>query len=37
MAKPEEIAEAASYLLSERNTFITGQVVAVNGGQVMFG
>jgi NAD(P)-dependent dehydrogenase (short-subunit alcohol dehydrogenase family) len=37
MAKPEEIAEAASYLLSERNTFMTGQVVGVNGGQVMFG
>jgi len=37
LAKPEEIAEVVAYLLSERNTFITGQVVGVNGGQVMFG
>ncbi len=37
LAKPQEIAEVVAYLLSERNTFITGQVVGVNGGQVMFG
>ena len=37
LAKPEEIAEAVAYLLSRRNTFITGQVMGVNGGQVMFG
>jgi 3-oxoacyl-[acyl-carrier protein] reductase len=37
LAKPQEIAEMVAYLLSERNTFITGQVVGVNGGQVMFG
>jgi 3-oxoacyl-[acyl-carrier protein] reductase len=37
LAKPREIAEVVAYLLSERNTFITGQVVGVNGGQVMFG
>lgn len=36
MAKPEEIAEVVAYLLSDRNTFMTGQVVACNGGQVMF-
>lgn len=36
MAKPEEIADVVAYLLSERNTFMTGQVVACNGGQVMF-
>ncbi len=37
LAKPEEIAEMASYLLSGRNTFVTGQVVGVNGGQVLVG
>lgn len=37
LAKPEEIADAVSYLLSERNTFITGQLLGVNGGQVLFG
>lgn len=37
LVKPEEIADAVAYLLSERNTVITGQVLGVNSGQVLFG
>jgi len=37
LTKPEEVADAVSYLLSERNTFITGQLLGVNGGQVLYG
>jgi NAD(P)-dependent dehydrogenase (short-subunit alcohol dehydrogenase family) len=37
LTKPEEIADAVAYLLSERNTVITGQLFGVNGGQVLFG
>lgn len=32
MAQPEEIADAVFYLVSERNTYITGQLIAVDGG-----
>ena len=32
--RPEEIAEAALFLLSDRSTFITGQELHVNGGSV---
>lgn len=32
MAQPYEIAEVISFLVSERNTFITGQNIAVDGG-----
>ncbi len=37
LVKPEEIADAVAYLLSERNTVITGQLLGVNSGQVLFG
>lgn len=32
MAQPEEIANAICYLVSEDNTYITGQLIAVDGG-----
>lgn len=32
LAEPEEIADVVSYLLSEQSTYITGQVLGVNGG-----
>lgn len=32
MANPEEIASAVCYLVSERNTYLTGQLIAVDGG-----
>ncbi len=32
MAEPKEIADAICYLISERNTYITGQMIAVDGG-----
>ena len=32
MGKPEEIADAVEYLLSDRASFITGQVLSVDGG-----
>lgn len=32
MARPEEIASAVCYLVSERNTYLTGQLIAVDGG-----
>lgn len=32
MAQPEEIADAVCYLVSERNTYLTGQLIAVDGG-----
>jgi 3-oxoacyl-[acyl-carrier protein] reductase len=32
MAEPEEIADAVSYLVEERNTYLTGQLIAVDGG-----
>ncbi|MBS4207556.1 SDR family oxidoreductase [Bacillus sp. FJAT-50079] len=32
LAQPEEIAEATAFLLSDKSNYITGQVLAVNGG-----
>lgn len=32
MGKPEEIANAVAFLLSEQATYITGQILGVNGG-----
>lgn len=32
MAQPEEIAQAVCWLAGERNTYITGQLIAVDGG-----
>jgi 3-oxoacyl-[acyl-carrier protein] reductase len=34
IGKPEEMAELALFLLSERSSFITGQVIAADGGRV---
>jgi acetoacetyl-CoA reductase len=35
LGKPEDIAHAAAFLASENASFITGQVIAINGGQYM--
>lgn len=35
LAKPEDIANAISYLMSEKSDFLTGETIRVNGGQVM--
>jgi 3-oxoacyl-[acyl-carrier protein] reductase len=35
MGRPEEAAEAVSFLCSERAAYITGQVIAVNGGSYL--
>ena len=32
LAKPEEIAEVVAFLCSDRNTYITGQTILVDGG-----
>jgi 3-oxoacyl-[acyl-carrier protein] reductase len=33
--KPSDIAKAALYLASEESSFVTGQVITVDGGMVM--
>jgi acetoacetyl-CoA reductase len=35
LARPEEVAAAVTYLVSEEASFVTGATVAVNGGQYM--
>lgn len=35
LGTPEEIAEVAGFLLSERSSFMTGQTITVSGGRVM--
>jgi 3-oxoacyl-[acyl-carrier protein] reductase len=35
MGTPEEVAWATTFLAAERSSFITGQVLAVDGGLVM--
>jgi 3-oxoacyl-[acyl-carrier protein] reductase len=35
MGKPEEIASAVAFLASEEAAYITGQVLAVDGGMIM--
>lgn len=32
MAEPEEIADMIAYLVEDRNTYVTGQLIAVDGG-----
>lgn len=32
IAEPEEIAESVAFLVSEKNSYMTGQIVGVNGG-----
>jgi NAD(P)-dependent dehydrogenase (short-subunit alcohol dehydrogenase family) len=36
MARPEEVANAVSYLLSEEASFVTGSVLVANGGSYYF-
>lgn len=35
LAKPKDVADAISYLISEKTDFLTGETIRVNGGQVM--
>jgi len=36
LAKPEDVAEAVGFLVSDKAAFITGETIRVNGGQIMF-
>ena len=35
LTKPEDVANAISFLASEKADFLTGETIRVNGGQVM--
>jgi 3-oxoacyl-[acyl-carrier protein] reductase len=35
IAKPEEIAEIVSFLVSDKSSFITGAVINASGGQFL--
>jgi acyl dehydratase len=35
LTEPQDVADAISYLISEKSDFLTGETVRVNGGQVM--
>lgn len=35
LCTPHDVAEAISYLISEKSDFITGETIRINGGQVM--
>jgi 3-oxoacyl-[acyl-carrier protein] reductase len=35
IGKPAEVAEVVSFLCSDKATYITGQVISVNGGAYM--
>ena len=37
IAQPEEISSAIEFLISERNTYITGCGIDINGGQFLSG
>lgn len=35
MGKPEELAEFAAFMVSDRNTYMTGEIITVDGGSVV--
>jgi 3-oxoacyl-[acyl-carrier protein] reductase len=35
LGRPEEIANAVNFLLSDQSSFMTGQTIAVSGGRIM--
>lgn len=35
MGKPEELAEFAAFIVSDRNTYMTGEIITVDGGSVV--
>jgi NAD(P)-dependent dehydrogenase (short-subunit alcohol dehydrogenase family) len=35
LGKPEDVAEAVLFLASDRGSFITGEIIDVNGGALM--
>ena len=35
MGKPQDIANTALYLASDLSTYVTGQIIAVDGGIIM--